>query len=148
MVKTVATKLDGVELRFPNLSGDSTKDSRASYDFMPFADLNTGSNPGKLISAKVVMHLPKEQELPMCFLLVDYQYNFAVGSFYRTNHQLADHIPVGSQIFIKNPAYIFTSVDLKGRAYNYKTIKCHTMADVLINGQPLVENMSQEEIVS
>lgn len=57
LVKTVPNKLEG-EIRFPSLSAES--DQKGSYDLISFAKLESGLNQGKLISAKVVMHLPKE----------------------------------------------------------------------------------------
>lgn len=88
-------KIEG-ELRFPDLSENASADKAGSYKLMPFAELNNGVNPNVLASARVIMHLEKEQELPMCFLVVDYQYNFAVVSFYRTDpNSMKDKIQAG-----------------------------------------------------
>jgi hypothetical protein len=81
--------------------------------------------------------------------VVDYQYNFAVVSFYRTDPQaLQEKIQPGDQIFIKHPQYIMTAVDFKGRKYHYQCLKVVSMADVLVNGQAVTEQAGQESLVS
>ena len=73
------------------------------------------------MSAKIVTHLPKDQEVPMCFLIVDFKYNFSVLSIYHTNKSLVadSHIKAGDEILIKNPDTIFTSLEFKGKLYTY-----------------------------
>jgi len=39
----------------------------------------------------------------MCFLVVDFKYNFSVVSIYHTNKSLTDNIKAGDEILIKNP---------------------------------------------
>jgi hypothetical protein len=47
--------------------------------------LEAGENRGVILSAKIVTHLPKEQDVPLCFLIVDFKYNFSVISLYHAN---------------------------------------------------------------
>lgn len=56
-----------------------------------------------ILSAKIVSHLPKEQDVPMCYLIVDFKYNFSVVSIYHTNKSVNDNIKPGDEILIKNP---------------------------------------------
>ena len=65
------------------------------------------------------MHLPKEQEVPMCFLIVDFKYQFSVLSIYHTNKSLAENIKAGDEILVKNPNMIYTSLEFKGKLYTY-----------------------------
>ena len=57
----------------------------------------------------------------MCFLIVDFKYNFSVLSIYHTNKSLVaeSHIKAGDEILIKNPDTIFTSLEFKGKLYTY-----------------------------
>ena len=74
-----------------------------------------------ILSAKIVTHLPKEQDVPMCFLVVDFKHNFSVVSLYHTNKTLVadNHLKSGDEILIKNPDSIFTSLEFKGKLYTY-----------------------------
>ena len=83
--------------------------------------LEAGENRDVILSAKIVTDLPKDQEVPMCFLIVDFKYNFSVLSIYHTNKSLVvdNHIKAGDEILIKNPDAIFTSLEFKGRLYTY-----------------------------
>ena len=77
----------------------------------------------------------------MCFLIVDFKYNFSVLSIYHTNKSLVvdNHIKAGDEILIKNPDAIFTSLEFKGRLYTYQTVKVTDISNILVNGQPLVD---------
>lgn len=81
--------------------------------------LEAGENKGVILSAKIVNHLPKEQDVPMCFLIVDFKYNFSIVSIYHTNKSLSENIKHGDEILIKNPNIIFTSLEFKGKLYTY-----------------------------
>ena len=85
--------------------------------------------------------MPKDQEVPQCFLVVDFKHNFSVVSLYHTNKQLADesHIKSGDEILIKNPDIIHTSLEFKGKLYTYQTVKVTDITQVLVNGSPLVD---------
>ena len=47
----------------------------------------------------------------MCFLVVDFKYNFSVVSIYHTNKSLESSIKHGDEILIKNPNLIFTTLE-------------------------------------
>jgi len=70
----------------------------------------------------------------MCFLIVDHQYNFCVVSLYKTNKTITEKIQSGDHIYIKNPQYIFTSIEVKNCVYAYNSIKIDWLADVLVKG--------------
>ena len=55
---------------------------------VPISSLDSGENPAAIVSVKIVNTLPKEQEVPLCFLVVDHKYNFSVISIYNTNKTL------------------------------------------------------------
>lgn len=95
-----------------------------------------------ILSAKIVSHLPKEQDVPMCFLIVDFKYNFSVVSIYHTNKSLNDNIKPGDEILIKNPQIIHTSLEYRGKLYTYQTVKVTDITNVLINSQPLIDKYS------
>ena len=78
----------------------------------------------------------------MCFLIVDYKYNFSVVSIYHTNKQLSDKIKAGDEILIKNPNMIHTSLEFKGKLYTYQAIKATEISNVLINSSPVLDNYS------
>lgn len=96
-----------------------------------------------IVSAKVVCHLAKEQDVPMCFLVVDFKYNFSVVSIYHTNKSLTDIIKPGDEILIKNPQMIHTSIEFKGKLYNYQTLKVTDITNILINSSPLIAKYSE-----
>jgi hypothetical protein len=78
----------------------------------------------------------------MCFLIVDFKYNFSVVSIYHTNKSLAENIKTGDEILIKNPNLIFTSLEFKGKLYTYQTVKVTEISNVLINNSPLIDKFS------
>lgn len=78
----------------------------------------------------------------MCFLIVDFKYNFSVVSLYHTNKSLTDNIKAGDEILIKNPQIIHTSLEYKGKLYTYQTVKVVDITNVLINSVPLIEKYS------
>ena len=106
--------------------------------------MQAGETPNAIISAKVVTDLPKEQDVPMCFLIVDFKYNFSVVSLYHTNKSLVVDacIKSGDEILIKSPCYVFTSLEFKGRLYTYQTLKVTDISNILVNGQPLIQKYS------
>jgi hypothetical protein len=103
-----------------------------------------------ILSAKIISHLPKEQDVPMCFLVVDFKHNFSVVSIYHTNQSLAaeNRLKHGDEILIKNPDSIFTSLEYKGKLYTYQTIKVTDISNVLVNQAPLVDKYSQAQLVT
>ena len=50
--------------------------------------IEAGENRDVIVSAKIVSHLPKEQDVPLCFLIVDFKFNFSGVSIYHTNKTL------------------------------------------------------------
>ena len=119
-----------------------------SYKIATIAELGNAGNPGAILPAKIVMHLEKPKDVPSSFLIVDSNQVFAVVSFYQTNASLKDSVQAGDLIYVKNPEMIFTSVDFKGRKYHYNCIKIGNITDVLLNGVPMPEQFSQNEVVS
>ena len=89
------------------------------YNVVAVNQLEAGDNLNVIVSAKIVNHLPKEQDVPMCFLIVDFKYNFTVVSIYHTNKSLAENIRHGDEILIKNPNVIRLSLEYKGKLYTY-----------------------------
>lgn len=79
----------------------------------------------------------------MCFLIVDFKYNFSVVSIYHTNKSLSETIKHGDEILIKNPTVIHTSLEYRGKLYTYQTIKVTDITNVLVNSNPLIEKYSQ-----
>ncbi len=84
----------------------------------------------------------------MCFLMVDFKYNFCVVSLYHTNLSLAENIKHGDEILIKNPNVMHTSLEYKGKLYTYQTVKVTDITNVLVNSNPLIEKYSKVEVVT
>ncbi len=99
-----------------------------------FSELQPSENRQTIVSAKVVCYLPKEQEVPLSFLVVDYKYVFSVVSLYHTNKTLSETVKAGDEFLIKNPNMIYTSLEYKGRLYTFQTIKVTEISDILLNG--------------
>jgi hypothetical protein len=78
----------------------------------------------------------------MCFLIVDFKYNFSVVSIYHTNKSLAENLKHGDEILIKNPNVIHVSLEYKGKLYTYQTVKVTDITNILINGQALLDKYS------
>ena len=78
--------------------------------------------------------LPKEQDVPVCFLIVDFKYNFSVVSLYHTHKSVTENIKHGDEIIINNPHLIHVSLEFKGKLYTYQTIKVTDITNVLVNG--------------
>lgn len=144
MVKSVPDTLEG-ELRFP-VDDESNSQGAQKYNITDLSNLQASENKGALLSAKVVMHMPKEQELPISFLVVDHKYNFMLASFYHAAKDLIEKVKPGDQIFVRDPTIIFTKLEFKGRLYSYHTVKISEMTSVLVNNQAIVANSSQAEI--
>jgi hypothetical protein len=86
----------------------------------------------------------------MCFLIVDFKYNFSVISIYHTNKTLVvdNHLKAGDEILVKNPDVIFTSLEFKGKLYTYQTVKVTEISNILVNGAPLIEKKAKTELVT
>ena len=119
MARSIPTTIEG-ELRFPSVEEQK---AAVTYAFSPIANLSNGVNSGAILPARIIMHLQRPTEVPQSFLIVDSAQNFAVASFYHTNNTLQEVIKAGDLVHIKNPQLIFTSLDFKGRIYNYNCIK-------------------------
>lgn len=78
----------------------------------------------------------------MCFLVVDFKYNFCVVSIYHTNKSLTENIKHGDEILIKEPNMIYASLEYKGKLYTYQAVKVTDINNILVNGQPLIDKYS------
>lgn len=110
--------------------------------------LQSGENPGLIISAKVVNFLDKSSDVPMCFLLVDFKHNFCVTSIYHMSGSLTEKIRTGSEVLIKNPHLVLVQCSYKGYNYSYQCLKVTDIKDILVNGSSLLEETAQSEVVS
>jgi len=130
MVKSVPTSLVGA-VSFPSKEEQKEK---ITYNVVSFGDLEPGENKPVILSAKIVSHLQKEQDVPMSFLAVDFKYVFSVISLYQTNKALAENVKPGDAVLIKSPNMIYTSLEYKGKLYTFQTIKVTEIGSILING--------------
>jgi len=129
LAKAVPTSLE-TELRFPS---NQQSTAPVSYKIATIAELGADGNPGAILTARVVMHLEKPNEVPISFLIVDSAQNFGVVSFYQANQSLKETVQPGDLLHVKNPELIFTSLDFKNRMYHYNCIKVANLNDVLHN---------------
>jgi len=79
----------------------------------------------------------------MCFLMVDYQYNFSVLSLYHTAQEFKDRIQYGDEVLIRNPTLNYVSMENKGKIYSYPSIKVTNITDILINKETIVSEKSE-----
>lgn len=140
LARSVPTRFEG-ELRFPSV--EEQKTPMAAYAIANLASLVHGPNGGAILAAKVVMHLERPTEVPQTFLIVDSLQNFAAISIYHTNSTLKNTIKNGDLLYIKNPNYIFTSLDFRGRIYSYNSVKVAELTEILVNGSPLTAHFSE-----
>lgn len=91
MVKSVPSTLNE-QVSFPT---NEEQKQKITYNVVSISNLEAGENHSVIVSAKIIDHLPKDQEVPMCFLVVDYKYVFSVVSVYHTNKSLAENIKHG-----------------------------------------------------
>lgn len=115
MVKSVPSTLASA-VSFPSTEEQKVK---LSYKVVSFGDLQPGENKQVIVSSKIVTYLPKEQEVPLSFLVVDFKYIFSVVSIYHTNRSLSENLKAGDEILIKNPNMIYTSLEFKGKLYTF-----------------------------
>ncbi|CDW76195.1 tetratricopeptide repeat protein 5 [Stylonychia lemnae] len=144
MVKSVPTTLPH-QVSFPT---NEEQKQKIIYNVVATSQIEAGENSHVIVSAKVVCHLAKEQDVPMCFLVVDFKYNFSVVSIYHTNKSLTDIIKPGDEILIKNPQMIHTSLEFKGKLYNYQTLKVTDITNILINSAPLIAKYSEVQVIT
>lgn len=130
MVKTIPSTIQQA-VSFPT---NEEQTQKITYHVAALNQMQSGENRDIILSAKIVSHLPKEQEVPMCFLIVDFKHNFSVVSLYHTNLSLASDIKNGDEILVKNPDVIFTSLEFKGKLYTYQTVKVTDISQILVNG--------------
>jgi hypothetical protein len=112
----------------------STDIENSSYKIVDISQLNNGENENVMVSGKIVNGLDKDNDVPLCFLMVDYKHNFSVLSVYHTSKLLLDVIRSGSEILIKNPHLVLVQLKFKGYQYNYQCIKVTDINSVLVNG--------------
>jgi len=74
------------------------------------SQLQSGENPGIMISTKVVYNLEKPSDVPVAFLLVDFKHNFCVMSVYHVSKQLSDKIRSGSEVLIREPHLVLVKL--------------------------------------
>ena len=110
MVKTIPQTL-------PVAFSEEKKEN--SWSISEISKLETGDNPSKMVSLKVVNNLDRLSDVPMCFLVVDYKHNFCVISIYHTSKDLLSKMKAGTEIFIKNPTLTLIQLSFKGYQYNY-----------------------------
>jgi hypothetical protein len=75
----------------------------SKFKIVDISQLNNGENPGLITSSKIVYHIEKSIDVPMCFLTVDFKHNFCIISIYHMSKNLLEKVHAGSEILIKNP---------------------------------------------
>ena len=104
------------------------------------SQLQSAENPGLMISSKVVYHLEKPADVPVCFLIIDFKHNFCVMSVYHVSKQLSEKIRAGSEVLIRDPHLVLVQLQFKGYTYNYQCIKVTDVRNILVNGASLQED--------
>jgi len=118
-----------------------------TFKICDISQLQNGENPGLIISAKVVNNIYKESDVPTCFLLVDYKHNFCVTSIYHMSKNTTEKIRPGGDVLIKNPHLVLIQMSFKGYQYNYQCLKITDISNILVNGQTLIDESAQSEVV-
>lgn len=92
--------------------------SPIKYSVLTLEDCKTCVNKGGAYIGKVISPLKKEQEVPVCFLLVDSSYKFVVMSLYNINHNI-DCLKLGDEVIIRDPNLLYISIKHKKSVLSY-----------------------------
>jgi len=84
----------------------------------------------------------------MCFLVVDYKFNFVVISLYHTSTETKSKLKYGDEILIWNPNLQFISLEKDKKIYSYPCIWVTSVSDVLVNKIVMLDSFSQETLVT
>lgn len=82
LVKQVPVKIG--EVKFASNSVEETKEA-LKFTTKTYSELEHGLNLGTLFCGKIVTHVHKPSDVPMCFIVVDSKFNYVSVSLYHTS---------------------------------------------------------------
>eukprot|EP00357_Protocruzia_adherens_P017790 CAMPEP_0114997670 /NCGR_PEP_ID=MMETSP0216-20121206/15039_1 /TAXON_ID=223996 /ORGANISM="Protocruzia adherens, Strain Boccale" /LENGTH=411 /DNA_ID=CAMNT_0002362099 /DNA_START=217 /DNA_END=1452 /DNA_ORIENTATION=- len=115
---------------------------------VPFNELSVGVNNNVIFSCRVMCHVPKMQEVPVSFLVVDFKESFTSVSVYNFNEDIHSHIVQYSDIFVINPIVERVRVTYGDKEIDYHTIKVFDPNNILINSRFMKEIFAQPKLVN
>lgn len=84
----------------------------------------------------------------MCFLAVDFKFNFVVISLYHTSSETKAKLKYGDEILIRNPNLQFISLEKDKKLYSYPCIRVTSVSDILVNKIVIIDSYSKETLVT
>jgi len=110
-------------------------------------ELVYGKNSDKKFVGRVICSLEKEDDVPMCFLVVDGKYNFAVISIYNTNRSIQDVVKFNSEVVVSSPNVVKISLEDRQKTYSFNCIKIMDLNSILIDGEALINKFSKTILI-
>lgn len=78
-------------------------------------EIERGVNKGKVVSMKIVCSLPKDTDVPLCFLVVDHKHNYHALSIYHMNKDISEKIKCADDVIVRNPHLEFITGEMGGK---------------------------------
>ena len=85
--------------------------------------------------------------MPVCYLMVDFKYEFAVLSIYNI-YKSSEQLKFGDVIMIRDPNLVYISIKFKKTLLSYPCFKVTDLCDVLVNKLPFAEATYDAELVT
>lgn len=140
-MKNIAESISDRDIKFPS---KREKSAPSKYKVSDQSMLENGDNLGHVLIGKILATLDKNSDVPMCFLIVDSNYNFTVISLYQTNKSIKEMFKYGDEIIIKDPSLDFVSLEFDKKLYSYPSVKVVNILNILHNGEPLNQSFKSE----
>ena len=126
---------------------DESNEEPIKYSVLTLDQCKTGDNSGGVFVCKLISHLKKEQEVPLCFLVVDSKFKFWVLSLYNLNNQI-EKLKFGDTLMVRDPKLLRVNVKYKQSVLSYLSIQVTDICNILINKKPLSEEVFNPELVT
>lgn len=144
-------KEPGVKLELTEDSKTENEDEKTKaihYNVLTLSECERGINFGGIFVGKLVWPLPKQQEVPICYLMVDSKYEFSVLSLYHTNKSVQDKLKFGDIVMIRDPNLVYISIKYKKSLLSYPCVKVTDIYNILINSTPICDLSFDPELVT
>ncbi|CAI2369229.1 unnamed protein product [Moneuplotes crassus] len=122
-------------------------DKVTKYKVLTIEQCIIGENSGGVFVCKLICPLKKDQEVPICFLVVDSQFKFAVLSLYNISRNI-DKVKFGDTLMVKDPTYKVVSVRYKQNVLAYSCVMVTDICNILVNKKPLTDEVYHAELVT
>lgn len=162
LVKSVPKSIGEVKFLKKNLSEEIKEDEKKieeddkeekkesspiKYTVVTLKDWQRGINPGKVYIGKLICQLPRQEEVPVCFLMVDSKYEFSVLSIYNIQTGI-ENLKFGDVVMIRDPNLLYISIKFKKSLLSFPWVKITDILNILVNKMPLSESTYDPELVT